>query len=204
MMNLKSHWENIYTSKSEDQMSWYEEFPTVSLKYLEEKNLPKDAAIIDVGGGQSRLAEVLVDKGYTNVSVLDISEKAIENSKKRMGEKANKVNWIVSDITSFSTEKKFDFWHDRAVLHFLTSDEQVNDYLKKANEYISHTGYLTVGTFSESGPEKCSGIEIRQYSEKKMSDVFNPYFEKIYCEEKTHETPAMKVQNFIFCNFKHK
>lgn len=203
-MNLKNHWENIYTSKTEDQMSWYEEYPTVSLKYLEEKNLPKDAAIIDVGGGQSRLAEVLIDKGYTNVSVLDISEKAIENTKQRLGEKANKINWIVSDVTSFNSDKKFDFWHDRAVLHFLTTDEMVNDYLKKANEYISNTGYLTLGTFSESGPEKCSGIEIRQYSEKKMENVFTPYFDKIYCEEKTHETPAKKVQNFIFCNFKHK
>lgn len=203
-MNLKSHWENIYSSKTEDQMSWYEEYPTVSLKYLEEKNLPKDAAIIDVGGGQSRLAEVLINKGYTNVSVLDISEQAIENTKKRMGEKSKKINWIVSDVTSFYTDKKFDFWHDRAVLHFLTTAEMVNDYLKKANDYISHTGYLTVGTFSESGPEKCSGIEIRQYSEKKMENVFTPYFDKIYCEENTHETPSKKVQNFIFCNFKHK
>jgi hypothetical protein len=121
-----------------------------------------------------------------------------------MGEKAKKINWIVSDINSFSTDTKFDFWHDRAVLHFLTTDEMVHNYLKKANEYISHTGYLTVGTFSESGPKKCSGIEIRPYSEKKMENLFTPYFEKIYCKENTHETPMKKVQNFIFCNFRHK
>lgn len=203
-MNLKSHWEDIYTSKSEDQMSWYEDYPTLSIKYIEEKNLPKDAAIIDIGGGQSRLAEVLIDKGFTNVSVLDISEAAIENSKKRMGEKASKIKWIVSDINSFEPKMKYDFWHDRAVLHFLTTDDRVEDYMERARLFISENGYLTVGTFSENGPAKCSGIDIRQYSEKKMEDVFKKYFDKLYCEENTHKTPSQKIQQFIFCNFKHK
>lgn len=203
-MSLKSHWENIYTTKSENQFSWYEKYPTLSIKYLEEKKLPKDASIIDIGGGQSRLAEVLIDKGYTNVTVLDISETAIANTKKRLGEKAKKIKWVVSDINSFDASNKYDFWHDRAVLHFLTSNDQVNDYLHKANNFVTENGYMTVGTFSEKGPLKCSGIEIIQYSEDKMNMLFSPYFDKIYCEEVIHITPTQNEQNFTFCNFRHK
>ncbi len=203
-MNLKNHWENIYSSKTEGQMSWYEDYPSLSMKYLEEKKLPKDAAIIDIGGGQSRFAEVLIDSGYTNVSVLDISKNAIENNKMRMGEKSKKINWIVSDINNFSSEEKYDFWHDRAVLHFLTDEKNVYDYLQKANLCVSNKGFLTVGTFSENGPKKCSGIEIQQYSEKTMSELFHDFFDKIYCEEQIHQTPFNTDQNFIFCNFRHK
>lgn len=203
-MNLKSHWENIYTSKAEDQMSWYEEYPAISLKYFEEKDLPKDAAIIDIGGGQSRFAEVLIDKGFTNVTVLDISAAAIENNKKRMGKKSEKIKWVVSDINSFSPDEKYNFWHDRAVLHFLTTDEQVKDYLHRADLYIDEKGYLTLGTFSDKGPEKCSGLEIRQYTEDTMTRLFGSAFEKLYCEEVNHITPAKKEQNFVFCNFRHR
>lgn len=203
-MSLKNHWENIYASKTENQMSWYEEYPAVSMKYFEEKNLPKDAAIIDVGGGQSRFAEILIDKGFTNVSVLDISASAIENNKKRIGNKAKKIKWIVSDINSFNPGEKYSFWHDRAVLHFLITDEQVKDYLHRADLFINESGYLTLGTFSDKGPEKCSGLEIRQYTEDTMTNLFGSAFEKIYCEEVNHITPSKKEQNFVFCNFRHK
>jgi ubiquinone/menaquinone biosynthesis C-methylase UbiE len=203
-MNLKSHWENIYTSKTEDQMSWYEEYPAISLKYFEEKNLEKDAAIIDIGGGQSRFAEVLIDKGFTNVTVLDISASAIENNRKRMGKKSEKIKWVVSDINSFSPDEKYTFWHDRAVLHFLTTDDQVKDYLHRADLFIDEKGFLTLGTFSDKGPTKCSGLEIRQYTEDTITNLFGSAFEKLYCEEINHLTPAKKEQNFVFCNFRHK
>ncbi|MEO8150445.1 MAG: class I SAM-dependent methyltransferase [Bacteroidia bacterium] len=198
----KEHWEKVFATKKETEVSWFQEYPKTSVEFLELFNLPLTANIIDVGGGDSHFVDALLEKGFQNIFVLDISANAIERAKKRLGEKAKNVNWIVSDITEFQPTVKFDFWHDRAAFHFLTSDEQVNKYVSIAEQAINPDGYLILGTFSEKGPTKCSGLEIKQYTEASMSSRFEKSFERIKCIEENHVTPFNTIQNFLFCSFR--
>lgn len=200
----KEHWEKVFATKVENEFSWFQPYPKTSVEFLELFNLSLDANIIDIGGGDSHLVDVLIEKGYSNIYVLDISALALERAKKRLGEKANRVNWIVSDITDFKPKVKFDFWHDRAAFHFLTSEVQVSKYVSIAERAINPGGYLILGTFSETGPTKCSGLEIKQYNETSMSSRFEKSFERIKCIEEIHATPFNTTQNFLFCSFKKK
>jgi len=201
-MSAKSHWEKIYASKRQDEVSWYQPTPEVSLDFINELNIPKDAAIIDVGGGDSYLADNLLAAGFTNITVLDISEVAINKAKQRLGKDAEKINWKVSDINELVTTKKFDCWHDRAAFHFLTTEKQVEKYLNIAQKHISDNGRMIIGTFSASGPEKCSGLPIKQYTEQSLSTVLKTWFEKIKCITTDHITPFNTIQNFLFCSFR--
>ena len=204
MGNRKEHWEKVFATKAETEVSWFQTYPKTSVEFLELFNLSLDANIIDVGGGDSHFVDALLDKGFRNIYVLDISANAIERAKKRLGEMASKVSWIVSDITEFKPEVKFDFWHDRAAFHFLTSEEAVNKYVTIAENAINKGGYLILGTFSESGPTKCSGLEIKQYTESSMSVRFEEKFKRIKCITEDHTTPFNTVQNFLFCSFQRK
>ena len=201
-MSAKSHWEKIYASKRQDEVSWYQPTPEVSLDFINELNIPKDAAIIDVGGGDSYLADNLLAAGFTNITVLDISEVAINKAKQRLGKDAEKINWKVSDINELVTTKKFNCWHDRAAFHFLTTEKQVEKYLNIAQKHISDNGRMIIGTFSASGPEKCSGLPIKQYSEQSLSTALKSWFEKIKCITTDHITPFNTIQNFLFCSFR--
>lgn len=203
-MNKKEHWENIYATKQPDQVSWFQVYPKTSMVFIELFKLGKDAKIIDIGGGDSHFVDSLIEKGFTDVTVLDISSNAIERAKKRLGEKANFVNWIVSDVTDFVPQKKYDFWHDRAAFHFLLSDELANKYVEIAKAGIADNGFLVLGTFSESGPLKCSGLEIHQYSEESMSHKFENGFKRIKCIKEDHLTPFNTTQNFLFCSFQRE
>lgn len=196
----KQHWEKIYQTKNFNEVSWYQQKPETSLAFLQKFNVPKDAKIIDCGGGDSYFVDNLLALGYQNITVLDISEKALERAKQRLGNQASSVKWIVSDVSSFQPTEKYDFWHDRAVFHFLREDE-VKKYLEIIKENLTPTGHLVVGTFSENGPTKCSGIEIKQYSEYSLSQVIEKYLKKIYCFTIDHLTPSKSVQNFVFCSF---
>lgn len=200
MENRKTHWENIYANKLPNEVSWTQEIPKTSLHFIRSFNCPKDAPIIDVGGGDSKLADHLLAEGYSNISVLDISEKAIERAKARLGNEATRVNWIVSDINDFTPTEQYRVWHDRAAFHFLTTTAAVDNYLYKAKAAIN--GYLVMGTFSEEGPKKCSGIEIQQYSENTLTEKLSLAFEKIKCIKEDHLTPFNTLQNFTFCSFK--
>jgi len=200
--NRKNHWENIYETKSLEEVSWYQPTPETSLEFIQNLSLEKDASIIDIGGGDSFLVDHLLESGYTNITVLDISEKAIERAKERLGKNAEKVKWIVSDITKFEPAEKYDIWHDRAAFHFLTDDNDISAYLEIAGKAVKQNGRLFIGTFSENGPKKCSGIEIRQYSEDSLSETFGSEFRKINCFTVDHKTPFDTVQNFIFCSFR--
>jgi 2-polyprenyl-3-methyl-5-hydroxy-6-metoxy-1,4-benzoquinol methylase len=162
--------------------------------------LSKTAKIIDIGGGDSKLVDFLIEEGFENVSVLDISKKALDKAKLRLGEKAQKVNWIVSDITHFEPNTTYDVWHDRATFHFLTTPEQISKYIETAQKSI--TGYLIIGTFSENGPKKCSGLDIKQYNETTLTNELKTGFEKISCVTEDHKTPFGTSQNFLFCSFK--
>lgn len=200
----KKHWENIYQTKQLDEVSWFEPVPETSLSFLKQFNIPTTAKIIDIGGGDSFLVDYLLDMGYQDVTVLDISESAIHRAKTRLNDRANQVKWIVADAATFKPTEKYDFWHDRAAFHFLTKEQEIEGYLDAVQKSIQPTGILVIGTFSEQGPKKCSGIEIRQYSETIMAERLKKYFEKIKCITVDHKTPFDTIQNFIFCSFRKK
>jgi len=200
----KRHWENIYQTKELNDVSWFETTPQTSLDFFKQFNVPTAAKVIDIGGGDSYLVDHLLDLDYQDVTVLDISESAINRAKERLGERANKVKWIISDAATFKPKEKYDFWHDRAAFHFLTDENEISNYLETAQQNINSDGVLVIGTFSEQGPEKCSGIEIKQYSETTMTERVKMFFEKIKCITIDHKTPFDTVQNFVFCSFKKR
>ncbi|WP_206735977.1 class I SAM-dependent methyltransferase [Aequorivita sp. KMM 9714] len=201
-MNKKNHWETVYETKTPEQVSWTQEVPKTSLDFIQSLELKKTAKIIDVGGGDSNLVDHLLKAGFENITVLDISEKALNKAKKRLGDKAEKVTWIVSDITEFEPETTYDLWHDRAAFHFLTNAEHIEKYKQTIKNSVN--GYLIIATFSENGPLKCSGLEITQYSEEELSSEFAEDFEKISCLNEDHKTPFDTLQNFTFCSFKKR
>lgn len=172
----KKHWENIYHTKELKDVSWFQPTPESSLNFIKQFNVPTNAKLIDIGGGDSFLVDHLLDLGYQDISVLDISAAAIDRAKQRLGEKAKKVKWIVADAATFKPTEQYDFWHDRAAFHFLTNEKEISNYLETAEQNINPTGVLVIGTFSEQGPEKCSGIEIKQYSETTMTDRLKKFF----------------------------
>jgi ubiquinone/menaquinone biosynthesis C-methylase UbiE len=198
----KKHWENIYQTKQLNEVSWFQPTPETSLDFIKQFNVPTTAKIIDIGGGDSFLVDHLLEKGYQDITVLDISEAAIERAKQRLGDKAERVKWIVADAAKFQPTEKYDFWHDRAAFHFLTDEQEISNYLDTAQRSIKPTGVLVIGTFSEQGPKKCSGIEIKQYSENSMTERLKKFFEKIKCITIDHKTPFDTIQNFVFCSFR--
>ena len=198
----KKHWENIYQTKELKDVSWFQPKPETSLDFFIQFNVPITAKVIDIGGGDSLLVDHLLDLGYQDISVLDISGAAIDKAKQRLGDKAKNVKWIVADAATFKPTEKYDLWHDRAAFHFLTDEQEISNYLQTAQENINPTGVLVIGTFSEQGPKKCSGIEIKQYSESTMTDRLKKYFEKIKCITVDHKTPFDTIQNFVFCSFR--
>ncbi|MFZ5971365.1 MAG: class I SAM-dependent methyltransferase, partial [Bacteroidota bacterium] len=159
------------------------------------------SSVIDIGGGDSHLVDALLELGYSDISVLDISAKSIQRAKSRLGEKAAAITWIEKDIVDFEPERKYDFWHDRAAFHFLTTEIQVIKYLAIVKQAIKPRGHLVLGTFSDNGPNKCSGLEVKQYTESSMSALFEKDFRRIKCLEETHITPFNTQQNFVFCSF---
>lgn len=202
--NRKKHWEQIYQTKALKEVSWYQPTPTVSLNFLKQFNLPLHAKIIDIGGGDSLLVDHLLQLGYTDITVLDISEKSLDKAKKRLGKAAKKVKWIVADAATFEPQEKYDFWHDRAAFHFLTEEKEITHYLNTIQKNLNPNGILVLGTFSEQGPEKCSGLHVKQYSEKSMTALLTKFFEKIKCITEEHITPFKTMQQFIFCSFKNR
>lgn len=197
--SLQSHWENVYQTKSPNQVSWTQEKPEVSLKYIQDFGLTKSASIIDIGGGDSKLVDYLLELGYTDITVLDISATSIEKAKLRLGDDASKVKWIVSDILTFMPNRIYDIWHDRAAFHFLTENTQIEKYLKLVS---SNANNIIIATFSVDGPVKCSGLEIKQYDESSMKNKFEQIgFVNIKCTRSDHTTPMGTVQNFVFCAF---
>jgi 2-polyprenyl-3-methyl-5-hydroxy-6-metoxy-1,4-benzoquinol methylase len=200
--STKAHWNTIYQNKKAAEVSWFQEQPTISLAFIAELGLEKSAAIIDIGGGDSLLVDCLLAKGYTNITVLDISEKAINKARKRIGNQAHKVQWIVSDVLDFTSKNNFDVWHDRAAFHFITSESDVSKYVACCNNSIAANGTVILGTFSKTGPKKCSGIPIVQYSETELTSLFAPWFTKQSALHHVHQTPFETSQDFIFCSFK--
>ncbi len=202
MNSKKEHWEKVFATKQETEVSWYQQKPQTSINFFIENSVPKSAKIIDIGGGDSYLIDNLLEMGYTNLFLLDISANAVERIKNRLGTKAENVTFIVSDILNFQPKITFDVWHDRASFHFLTTENEITTYKNLVSNSINKNGFLFMGTFSENGPLKCSGLEITQYSEPKFEKIFGTSFERIKCFTENHQTPFNTTQNFIFCEFK--
>ena len=196
------HWENVYRTRKLTEVGWYQAKPVTSLEFIGEFSVPLSAKIIDIGGGDSFLVDHLLEIGYQDVTVLDISETAVERAKARLGPMALKVKWIIEDAAQFKPAEKYDLWHDRAAFHFFTEEKEIEKYVDIVRQSLNPNGVLILGTFSEQGPEKCSGINIRQYSEISMTERFKRFFEKIRCVTVDHITPFNTVQNFVFCSFR--
>ena len=198
--NLKLHWEKIYDEKNEDEVSWFQKETNESIKMIQSAGID-NPKIIDVGGGRSKLLKNLIEIGYNHLTYLDISESALEKSKEFLGEQSKKVRWVSKDVLSFKTDEKFDIWHDRAVFHFLNEENLIRKYIDIVEKNISESGHLIIGTFSENGPLKCSGLDVKRYSEKVIEKIFNRSFKLIDSFYYDHVTPFNTTQNFLFSHF---
>ncbi|UGS22671.1 class I SAM-dependent methyltransferase [Flavobacterium channae] len=197
----KQHWETVFTTKAENEVSWYQKQPQTSIQLIQACKVAKNAAIIDIGGGDSYLIDSLLDLGYTNLYLLDISEAALARAKNRLGDKAKQVNFINSDSLNFRSDVKFDVWHDRASFHFITYVNDVQKYKTNVVNALNSGGHFILGTFSEDGPKKCSGLDITQYSVEKLETILEEDFELENCFTEDHETPFDTIQNFIFAHY---
>jgi ubiquinone/menaquinone biosynthesis C-methylase UbiE len=202
--NFKDHWENIYKTKSEDEVSWFQKKPNKSIELIKSLELESNSKIIDVGSGESRLVDNLIILGFKNITLLDISLNSLEKSKVRLGSEANLINWINSDIILFNPTESYNLWHDRATFHFLKESSSINKYVELASNAIKSGGYLIISTFSKNGPLKCSGLEIKQYDKSLMISLFSKYFDLISSEKNEHDTPFNTKQEFIFNLLKRK
>ncbi len=201
-LNQKEHWENVYQNKSAEEVSWYQETPTISLSITQKLNLQKKAAIIDVGGGASTFVDGLLQAGFEQVSVLDLSSNALELAKQRLGVEAEKVNWRVEDVMQLKTEQKYTFWHDRAVFHFLTQAEERVKYKKALLSSVVSGGYAMIAAFSIGGPKQCSGLNIVQYDADKIRKELEGTLEWVEEVIETHLTPNGKEQLFRYFIFR--
>ena len=198
------YWNSVYQKKSEREVSWFQEVPAKSLELIDELDVKVDEPIIDIGGGDSHLVDALLGKGFRDITVLDISTISLEKAKARLGERAMDVHFIASDVTKFIPARAYKLWHDRATFHFLTKAEDVEAYLKIASNALLPDGFLIVSTFSKSGPDKCSGLSVTQYSETDLKGLFAKHFTNVRCFEDTHTTPWGAQQNFVYCGFKKR
>ncbi|MCA0933737.1 class I SAM-dependent methyltransferase [Lutimonas saemankumensis] len=198
----KRFWNKVYKEKPLEHSGWYQRVPNDSLDLIIPTRIDKSARIIDIGGGDSLLADHLLLHGFENITVLDISSRAIERARKRLGPLSEKITWICTDIREFHPSETYSVWHDRACLHFLTDDEDIKIYKKVASSALSFGGNLILGTFSKTGPLKCSGLPVRQYDAQDLNELFSSDFESCKDYETIHTTPTGMIQNYVFCTFK--
>jgi len=200
IMQKKTHWESVYHTKVPTQVSWFQEHPELSLKFIEQTGIDKSAQIIDVGGGASTLVDDLIGAGYRNVTVLDISGAALDVAQQRLGAKAAAVTWLEEDVTQVRLpEKFFDVWHDRAVFHFLTGAEDRLRYVDAVQRSVKTGGHVIVATFGLEGPMRCSGLDVVRYSADSLHDEFGDDFQLIDKTTESHHTPSGTEQQFVYC-----
>jgi len=195
-LDKKAHWDHIYDSKPIDTVSWYQSVPKTSLMLFNEYDVQDDAAILDVGGGQSLLSEHLLKMGFQDLTVLDISEAALKIAQKRMGSMSFDISWVRSNILDFNPERSYDIWHDRATFHFLLDPMDIERYVAIAAKALQPGGLLFLSTFSMNGPKQCSGMDVKHYSEALMQETFQEHFELIEAFQEDHFTPSGGIQNF--------
>lgn len=199
-VDRQSHWENVYTTKGEGEVSWYEDTPALSLELLREAGLTSSMSVIDIGGGASRLVDALVSEGQAQMTVLDLSSAALETAKSRLAN-PERVQWFVSDVTAWAPDQQYDLWHDRAAFHFLTAAEDQQAYVRVLRKALKHGGRAVIGTFAPDGPEKCSGLPVARYDPEALQAVLGQQFRLISTRRHEHATPWGAVQKFQFSIF---
>ena len=197
-MDYINHWNNLYSSKKLEEVSWYQKIPQTSLDFIYKANLSKDDAIIDIGGGDSFLIDNLINDGFTNLTVLDISKLAIDRAKVRLGNDAKKVEWVVCDVKNFISKKKYVLWHDRAVFHFMKNTSDIKEYYSSLLSGIIDSGSVVLGTFSENGPDRCCALDVCKYSINELSLLFSKDFSLTEGKNTLHKTPTGLTQSFTF------
>lgn len=199
-MDTKTHWSNIYTTKQPTEVSWYQVEPTYSLDLIAASGISLSAPIIDVGAGASTLVDHLLARGYTDVTLLDISGEALEKTKQRLGADAERLTWIEADATTAALpERHYALWHDRAVFHFLTDADARARYVAQVLRSVKPGGHVIVATFATDGPEKCSGLEVMRYDAETLHGAFGSPFTLVSSIRETHQTPWGSEQRFIYC-----
>ncbi|MEX0619313.1 MAG: class I SAM-dependent methyltransferase [Pseudohongiellaceae bacterium] len=199
-MQSKEHWEKVYSSKKADEVSWFQRHAELSLKIIRDNHVPADGAIIDVGGGASILVDDLIENGYSEITVLDLSATALEKAKARLGAKASSVRWLEANVLDVDLPANgYDVWHDRAVFHFLTSHTERHRYVQQVLRAVKPGGLVIVATFAEDGPDKCSGLPVMRYSTSALHSEFGKPFELLGSEPELHRTPAGNEQKFVYC-----
>lgn len=199
--NRKNHWERVYQKQSPAEVGWYQAYPEVSLKLIKKACIDSSCRIIDVGGGTSKLSEHLLDRGYRNPTVLDISGKLIEKAKSQLGQKSISITWIEADVTKYSFDQQYDVWHDRAVFHFLTEAKEREGYTNSLYQALKPNGHLIIATFSPEGTPKCSGLSVVRYSPEGLQNELGDNFNLAESFIDKHITPSGAPQPFIFCRF---
>jgi SAM-dependent methyltransferase len=199
-MDTQTHWEKIYTEKAPDAVSWYRPHLETSLALIEQAAASCSASIIDVGGGESTLVDDLLARGYDSITVLDISQTAIDANRKRLGKTSDRVYWVVADITKIKLESGvYDVWHDRAVFHFLTSPRDRLAYVRQVTRAVRPGGNVIISTFGPEGPTKCSGLEVVRYDAESLHQEFGVHFRLLDSLKEMHRTPFGTVQQFLYC-----
>jgi 2-polyprenyl-3-methyl-5-hydroxy-6-metoxy-1,4-benzoquinol methylase len=199
-MSVRTHWQKIYTTKGPEQVSWYRAHLETSLALIKNAVQDRTASIIDVGGGESTLVDDLLEQGFQSVTVLDVSQAAIDVNKTRLGERAGNVRWLVADITQIELEPKvYDVWHDRAVFHFLTAQELRAAYVRQVIRSVKPGGHVIVSTFGPEGPTKCSGLDVVRYDANSLHHEFGARFRMLESSKEVHQTPFGSKQQFLYC-----
>lgn len=204
MADRTTHWQNVYATKGEAEVSWFQDRPTISLDLIRAAAPDHGAAIIDVGGGASRLVDTLLQDGYRDVAVLDLSANALDTARKRIGPAASKVDWIVADATTWRPAKTYDVWHDRAAFHFLTDPEDRAAYVERLRSAVAPGGQIIIATFAPDGPEKCSGLPVQRHDSASLAAELGPGFELVETRSEIHRTPWDSTQSFQFSRFRRQ
>lgn len=204
MSDRTTHWQNVYATKGEAEVSWFQNSPAISLEMIRAANPDRNAAIIDIGGGESRLVDALLQDGYRDLAVLDLSTNALDVVKRRIGTAASTVDWIVADVTTWQPAKAYDVWHDRAAFHFLTDPWDRAAYVERLRSAIAAGGHVIIATFAPDGPEKCSGLPVRRHDSASLSSELGPEFELVEARSEIHQTPWHSTQAFQFSRFRRR
>jgi SAM-dependent methyltransferase len=198
----QAHWQNVYTKKGENEVSWFQENPAPSLELIAQVGATSASAIIDIGGGASRLVDKLVERGFKDITVLDLSEAALEAAKGRLGGRAAQVHWIVADATVWEPQKAYDIWHDRAAFHFLTEDRDRAAYVARLEGALKVGGYAVIASFALDGPERCSGLPVVRYDPVSLGQTLGRAFQLVDTRRHAHATPWGSNQSFQFSVFR--
>ena len=197
----QAHWQNVYTTKTEKEVSWYQDRPSISLEFIDAARVGRDAAIVDIGGGASRLVDALLEAGYGNLTVLDLSEAALAVSRKRIGPPAASVKWLTGDVTTWQPSQQYDVWHDRAAFHFLAEEKDRKAYISRLKAALRNGWQTIIGTFAINGPERCSGLPVVRYDAASLAALLGPDFRLLADRVEEHRTPWGASQIFQYSGF---